>query len=570
MSSLSPTIDDNSWQQLLAQAASLYNDVTLSRGFQYYKQGRVRSYTPLNDQLIMAVVAGSDHYNVKLNADKLSASRCECPVGSNCKHIVAVLLQYAQRGGRPAAAVINAKLAGAASSASTVSSASTAERSSASPSVSSVSTPSTTQPASAAAAPNRHEQLMLQAKRLPELPMKEWRELFEQCTQSLTDTRSLSNGQSILAPIKRVKPPLSEELDALYELYARLFALEKLLAGTQQQWQALGYFYSFQSQEALSALTREISDLLGSRTPFTASSGTEQEAGIRQRLADITDDVRRQMLMEHGMLRSFLNVYMLLWSTWLKPARREAEPYTAELEKLLAAQPLTGDARSRLPIQLASSWMHFYLSQDEQAWDILREANRGNAILPSDLTDFLRALPSEQDWSRMEQWLVEIGDLLSVHRTLELPAYIAGWYKLVEHRPEAEPVMWQTLIGMMPASKHIYEEALLTYGKWRQWIDYQMSTGVEPLSHRVTELAPIEKHAPEALLPYYHQAVERYVLAKNRDGYKSAVKLLKRLAKLYKKLKQEPRWALFLTAFADRHSRLRALQEELRKGNLVE
>jgi uncharacterized Zn finger protein len=82
-------------------------------------------------------------------------------------------------------------------------------------------------------------------------------------------------------------------------------------------------------------------------------------------------------------------------------------------------------------------------------------------------------------------------------------------------------------------------------------------------------LQPIEKDAPELLLPFYHQAVERYIAHKNRDGYKAAVKLLKRLSKIYKKMKREEPWEQFITALAVRNSRLRALQEELRKGKLI-
>ncbi|MNT90218.1 hypothetical protein D3C72_2310820 [compost metagenome] len=59
------------------------------------------------------------------------------------------------------------------------------------------------------------------------------------------------------------------------------------------------------------------------------------------------------------------------------------------------------------------------------------------------------------------------------------------------------------------------------------------------------------------------------MLEKNRHSYKAAVKLMKRLAKLYKKLKREERWEEFLEVFTSRNSRLRALQEELRKGKLI-
>jgi hypothetical protein len=35
-------------------------------------------------------------------------------------------------------------------------------------------------------------------------------------------------------------------------------------------------------------------------------------------------------------------------------------------------------------------------------------------------------------------------------------------------------------------------------------------------------------------------------------------------------MKNEERWETFIDAFSSRHSRLRALQEELRKGKLIE
>ena len=56
--------------------------------------------------------------------------------------------------------------------------------------------------------------------------------------------------------------------------------------------------------------------------------------------------------------------------------------------------------------------------------------------------------------------------------------------------------MWSSLADMLPYSKDIYQNALITHGRWREWIDYQLSTGREPLELRVSELAPIEKNAP--------------------------------------------------------------------------
>jgi uncharacterized Zn finger protein len=80
----------------------------------------------------------------------------------------------------------------------------------------------------------------------------------------------------------------------------------------------------------------------------------------------------------------------------------------------------------------------------------------------------------------------------------------------------------------------------------------------------------LEKTDLRLVLPLYHQDAERYILEKNRQSYKQAVRLLKKLAGFYKKLKEQDRWQLYIGQLAERHSRLRAFQEELRRGKLIQ
>lgn len=61
------------------------------------------------------------------------------------------------------------------------------------------------------------------------------------------------------------------------------------------------------------------------------------------------------------------------------------------------------------------------------------------------------------------------------------------------------------------------------------------------------------------------QAIEE----RNRKSYRRAVRYLKKLRMLYKKLKRTNEWDVFIVQIASLHSRLRALQEELRKGKLI-
>jgi len=242
--------------------------------------------------------------------------------------------------------------------------------------------------------------------------------------------------------------------------------------------------------------------------------------------------------------------------------------YAEELRKLEAAEP-------GLPAQSKGAWnaamlrMLFGLKEDERALALLAgEANRLGSAHVAQLSEMLGELARREEWHRLLRWLTELGPLMYGRRLKELEAYAGLWDAVVAKLPEAEPRMWSALESLLPSSQPIYEDRLLAAGRYEEWIDIQLSFGREPLDYRATELAPLEKEAPHALLPFYHQAVERYVAMKNRASYKSAVKLLKRLAKLYKKMKREERWIEFYELFELRHSRLRALQEELRKGKL--
>ncbi|MNI87313.1 hypothetical protein D3C73_1445020 [compost metagenome] len=58
-------------------------------------------------------------------------------------------------------------------------------------------------------------------------------------------------------------------------------------------------------------------------------------------------------------------------------------------------------------------------------------------------------------------------------------------------------------------------------------------------------------------------------MQKNRDAYKQAVRRLKKLASIYKKLRELDRWNTYVEHLTTRYSRLRAFQEELRRGKLI-
>ena len=67
---------------------------TLSRGRQYQREGRVHELVRSPNEAIVAWVDGTERYATAVYFDDDIRSVCTCPVGSGCKHAVAVILEY--------------------------------------------------------------------------------------------------------------------------------------------------------------------------------------------------------------------------------------------------------------------------------------------------------------------------------------------------------------------------------------------------------------------------------------------------------------------------------------------
>lgn len=541
-------LDDEQWDRLVRDVAKHFGEVTISRGFQYFKRGRVVKLTLPSERTVKAVVEGGDLYHVSIHLDSFSSSRCDCPVGYSCKHMFAAVLRYADLHHRSIHTLINAKsVTGSAAPKARASSYNEAKQ------------------LAAKKAADDLALLQKQAKRIAELSVGEWHEWFALATAPLM--QSSRNTQFIndaLAAIYRHKPSLPANVDAFFLLHAHLFVLGKL---TLQPQDLSGYMYSylaFHTHHAASDLQGKIAQ----RIVQMADAAANPDNGARTGQTLIY--LRSSMLEETNDNRYYLQIYLQVWKLWFVSRAPAPSAYDEEIARIdEISAPAPADSAPPLALNVARAALRTFQGNDGDALALLRTVDERTNIPEVFLLGFLEHLADSGSWRRLADWLAEVAPLLNLRKASSVRAYSEYWEQAVRRLPEAGPRMWDSLVSLLPHTRELYEEKLLESGQWHRWMDFQISMGSDPLEFRVTDLAPIEKNAPEALLPFYHHAVERYVLLKNRDGYKTAVKLLKRLAKLYKRLKREARWEEFFDAFVGRHSRLRALQEELRKGKLL-
>ncbi|NIA12012.1 MAG: hypothetical protein GWP10_20400 [Nitrospiraceae bacterium] len=73
-----------------------YGETIFGRGLGYFREGRVTNVIKFRGRLI-GEVSGTHGYTTEVELDDLGCD-CSCPYGGNCKHGVAVLLQYSDGG----------------------------------------------------------------------------------------------------------------------------------------------------------------------------------------------------------------------------------------------------------------------------------------------------------------------------------------------------------------------------------------------------------------------------------------------------------------------------------------
>ncbi|MBD2846374.1 SWIM zinc finger family protein [Paenibacillus sp. IB182496] len=580
------------WRALLLDTAARFDDLTLKRGYQLYMQGRIGALdADAAPGLVEAIAQEDADYRVRIDLDAPDESACACPAERPCKHLAAALMAYAQSRGRSVHMLANAHSAQHIAAAS--GDAAADNRGDRPLGV-----------ASAATGSGREDELRDQAGRLAELSIAQWQAWIAGCAARATSSPYQAHyGQEVRARVRDMAPALTDAEAWLLELNVGLYVLGKQAPGSHA-----GYFAHLATSETMEAIARHLEHELP----------PQDAAKPRGRLLETAAYLREAAMADAPSPAAYLDVYVELWIRVLAPAADGPELFEEELARLeeatkatSAATPVEGQSAAPLAEQagqqapadpdaadpvayahprpiappgadgssgprqtdplfplVARAWMHVWLAEDRAAWGLLEAAER-HRLKPEHVLRFLRMLEEASAWERLEAWLSECATERIGHRYGSLDEYGRYWDAVLAHRPEAESRMWSAIASLLPYASSLYADKLMRYGRYRQWIDYQLSLGSNPLDFRASDLQPIEKAEPEALLPFYHQGVENYVLLKNRHGYKRAVKLLKRLARLYKKLKREPRWTGYLDAFAARHSRLRALQEEMRKGKLI-
>ncbi|QFF97958.1 hypothetical protein PB01_03515 [Psychrobacillus glaciei] len=113
-----------------------------------------------------------------------------------------------------------------------------------------------------------------------------------------------------------------------------------------------------------------------------------------------------------------------------------------------------------------------------------------------------------------------------------------------------------------------YSNLLLKEKRYHDWMALHQSANSSLEYAEACGLSIVKDEAPEVLLPLYHHYAMRFILEKNRYSYKQAIRIWKKMKQVAKKTNDTDFWNEYVETIREKYRRLRALQQEIEKGNL--
>ena len=361
--------------------------------------------------------------------------------------------------------------------------------------------------------------------------------------------------------------PLEAEWRLLYELVATVVSFRELAVLSEQMGHSedavhRSYGHLFES------LVEEAEDLIekiGMQTlPFD----------FDEFIVGLKDEVFALLAVVPGLVHHRVELYRELWSgLFRKTAWREAE-----LERVLARLRTVTDEENPLPLVLAGIHLNVLLGEDEKALKSL-DWIEDEVAVPY-MVYWIEYLSGLKVWKRAGRYI----DLF-LHKLkgyLDSEVFVGGFQgragvvrtvlrvisPYVSENGRMD-VYERAMQCSLPYSYAEYEYFLFERRMYERWGELQALVGMEYQDLPRDRVKVIEKEQPEVLLGMLHQSAQQEIDQKNRASYRMAVRHLKKLRTLYKKLKRVDDWEYFLEGLLERTKRLRAFHEECARGKLI-
>lgn len=509
-------------------------------GLMLFRQGMVSRLRYVEDDVLGATVQDVTPAKVELDLTFLGWSECSCPAEGVCRHIMAVFFaEYSSEG----------------SVAEWVEEWREPVRES--------------QQASKWGVQQAKELVKANSVLKPDYAM--WVETFNQSFETLLRGKPHSSPYVIeelfQVYLRRVRAgaPLEPNWRLLYELIANVVSFQKLAMLSEELGHSeldvkRGYLHSFQK------MANDCEDLIakiGYQTmPFDFDAFVEK----------LIEDAFGLLTCSQRLEYERTSLYQTLWSDLFKNQLWREDENEKIREHLDAIDP----DENPLPSMIAEIHLNLLLGEDDAA--LKRMNSMDEASVTPYMLPWIDLLSVQRAWKRVgpvidmllvkvKGYLLQLGGYYECSNFTRLALRAIMPYYSEQGRAD---VYERALAMMLPYSFYEYERVLFERGQYDRWAELYSFIGIDYSEMPRDRIKIVEKAQPEVLFGLLHQSAQQAIEMKNRQSYKVAVRNLKKLRTLYKKLKMQDDWQFFFDRLMEKTKRLRAFHEECRRGKLLD
>jgi len=510
----------------------------VQKGLMLYRQGLVYQLRFESDS-VLGVVQDVTPAKVKLDLEFINLSECSCPAEGFCRHRMAVFFELLSKAQSVSDWVDEWRLP----------------------------------------IKERKAAKEVGLKKAKELGLLRASDLLKTAQQKPDYDRWISSfAESFDTIMNGIKNPAPYMIPDLYQVYSRKW---KAGAPYEQEWKHLyhlvGNIFSFKKLMELSSKLGHNSEMVNRYYNQIFQRIMDETENVMNKLSvqslpfafdefieKLKDDSAALLTAEFAIEFERTQLYRLLWTKFFKKKDWSAE----EVKKLLRTK------NRSFPIIMGLVHQYITLREDKKALDLLSVPDTMQVpYFPLWLNQFT----ANKEWERMgpytEEYIKKIKDYLSLsddyYAKLNYMRFVTKTIKPYCTEANRADLYETALVEMLPYSYTEYEYTLFDNQEYDKWLDLQAIMGNDIDYLGSGRVKVIEKENPALLLPLYHQAVHNHIAHKGRDHYREAVRKMKKLRTLYKKLKRQDDWEFYLEALLEQTKRLRAFHEECRRGKLI-
>lgn len=369
--------------------------------------------------------------------------------------------------------------------------------------------------------------------------------------------------------------PFEREWQPLYKLFMEIMILGRV-------WQHLndtnadthnGYYSHFveRSRDAMASAMEELS---GKSRLFATDSFYDA----------LQDLVRRLLLERSGEFAKRLDIYMLFWEVALyEKIRRERElslleelQYDpVELNGTSASFGTTGATKlvvsEDTDLVAARTLFYILLHETDKIDHVQAHIESTNVMYFYELASFAKRTGETWALERLLRFMLPYlkGFLFEWLSPIKRAAYVRDIHALYEGMAlseDEEMALYGAfgMFGLQPFSTYLIQN-----GRYMEWAALHQLYPSSVSYLEICGLKDVIVESPAVTLPLLHVYAMEEVRGRSRLNYKQAVRIWKRMKTAAKKAGKTVFFDTYMQTIRAQNKRLRALQEEIEKGNLL-